>query len=186
MNKKIRCANPACRCHFIPNPRIKNQQYCNRKDCQRVRKRLWQRRKMKSDPDYVKTNLRLQKVRDDRRRDEHLAKMDALNNESAVKAGCYYIFSGEEMGLAKMDAIDFSLLPHYLDTQRRKTMAKTTHYHTSRTQLAQPLEISKRGISGSCIHSLYTLSSIGLDLSIMPSSSSSRACLIDLLMISCT
>lgn len=133
MNKKIRCANPACRCHFIPNPRIKNQQYCNRKDCQRVRKRLWQRRKMKSDPDYqknqrdshknwleqnpdywknyrkrhpgyVKSNLRLQKVRDDRRRCEHLAKMDALKNESPVKAGCYYIFSGEEMDLAKMDA----------------------------------------------------------------------------------
>ena len=30
--------------------------------------------------------------------------MDALKNESPVKAGCYYIFSGEEMDLAKMDA----------------------------------------------------------------------------------
>ncbi len=133
MNKKIRCANPACRCFFLPNPRIKNQKYCNKKDCRRVRKRLWQRRKMKNDPDYkknqrdsqknwreqnpdywkryrqrhpeyVKTNLRLQKTRDKKRRRQALAKMDSLKNELPVKARGYYIFFGEKMDLAKMDA----------------------------------------------------------------------------------
>ena len=133
MNKKKRCANPACRCLFIPNPRIKNQKYCNRKDCQRVRKRLWQRRKMKNDPDYkrnqkdsqknwreknpdywknyrsrhpgyVKANRRLQKDRDKTRRIQALAKMDTLKNELPVKAMVYRMFFGEKMELAKMDA----------------------------------------------------------------------------------
>ena len=133
MNKKKRCANPACRCFFIPNPRIKNQRYCKRKDCQRVRKRLWQRRKMKNDldytknqrdsqknwrehnpdywknyrschPEYVKVNRRLQKDRDKTRRIQALAKMDALKNDLPVKARVYRMFSGEKMNLAKMDA----------------------------------------------------------------------------------
>lgn len=133
MIKKIRCANPACRCHFIPNPRVKNQKYCGKAACQRVRKTLWQRRKMKADPDYkqnqrdshknwleehpgywkkyrerhpdyVKSNLKSQKTRDERRRRRDLANMDALNSESRVKAGCYYIVSGEATRLAKMDA----------------------------------------------------------------------------------
>ena len=133
MNKKKRCANPACRCLFIPNPRIKNQRYCNRKDCQCVRKKLWQRRKMKNDsdykknqidshknwrernpgywkryrqhhPEYVKSNRQLQKERDKTRRRQVLAKMDALKDGSPVKAGGYYMFSDEKMDLAKVDA----------------------------------------------------------------------------------
>lgn len=51
MNDMIRCANPCCQRLFVPNPRVKNQRYCNRKNCQRVRKRLWQREKMAGDPD---------------------------------------------------------------------------------------------------------------------------------------
>jgi hypothetical protein len=52
MSQKIRCANPTCRRLFLPNPHVHNHQYCNRKDCQRVRKRRWQRQKMKNDPEY--------------------------------------------------------------------------------------------------------------------------------------
>ena len=44
MNQKIRCANPNCRRLFLPDPRVKGQRYCNKKACQRVRKRQWQRR----------------------------------------------------------------------------------------------------------------------------------------------
>jgi len=55
-------------------------------------------------PEYVKSNRRLQKKRDKTRRNQAFAKMDALKNELPVKAGSYYIFSGEEMDLAKMDA----------------------------------------------------------------------------------
>jgi hypothetical protein len=53
-----------CRhCHtiFFPNPRIKNQQYCNRSECQRARKALWQKQKMQRDPDYQENHLEAQK-----------------------------------------------------------------------------------------------------------------------------
>lgn len=45
-----RCKN--CHLLFIPNPRVKNQQYCSHPDCQRARKREWQRKKLQTDPDY--------------------------------------------------------------------------------------------------------------------------------------
>ena len=139
MNQKIRCANPQCRRLFHPNPRVKNQQYCDKKDCQRARKRRWQRQKMKDDPDYqddhrdaqqcwieqnrdywrryralhpdyVKRNRLLQRKRDRKRRD--LAKMDALGDFSPVKAGSYYLIPAKE-NLAKMDALShkYFLIP---------------------------------------------------------------------------
>lgn len=107
MNQKIRCANRDCRCFFLPNPRVKNHRYCGKKDCQRARKKHWQRQKMKDDPkyqedqqdsqqcwmeqnpgywcnyrnehpEYVKRNRLLQKNRDQKRCKRNLAKMDAL------------------------------------------------------------------------------------------------------------
>ena len=139
MNQKIRCANPQCRRLFNPNPRVKNQQYCDKKDCQRARKRRWQRQKMKDDPDYrddhrdaqqgwieqnmdywrryrvlhpdyVKRNRLLQRQRDRKRRD--LAKMDALGEISPVKAGSYYLIPAKG-DLAKMDTLShkYFLIP---------------------------------------------------------------------------
>jgi hypothetical protein len=135
MNQKIRCANPLCRRLFLPNPRVKNQRYCDKRDCQRARKARWQRHKMKDDPDYrddhrdgqhawmeknrdywrgyrsrhpdyVKRNRLLQRQRDRRRRD--LAKMGALGEISPVKPGSYYLIPARG-NLAKMD----SLSPRY-------------------------------------------------------------------------
>lgn len=131
MNQKIRCANPACRRLFLPNPHVKNHRYCNKKDCQRVRKRSWQCQKMKNDPDYqdnqrdaqkcwmeqnrdywrryrsrhpgyVKRNRLLQRERDRRRCIRNLAKMDASEQISFVKPGSYYLIPAKP-GLAKMD-----------------------------------------------------------------------------------
>lgn len=50
-------------CHRIQpvNPRNPNQQYCNRADCQRARKRAWQRKKRASDPDYRQNLIDAQK-----------------------------------------------------------------------------------------------------------------------------
>lgn len=45
-----RCAH--CGCPLDLNPRVKNQRYCEKKECQRARKRLWQKAKMATDPDY--------------------------------------------------------------------------------------------------------------------------------------
>jgi hypothetical protein len=131
MSQRIRCENPACRCLFVPNPHVKNQRYCNNRDCQRLRKRLWQREKMKTDPDYrldhrdsqqnwikenpdywrqyrsqhpeyVARNRLLQRERDKRRRSRNLAKMDASKQTSFVKPGTYYLFPARA-DLAKMD-----------------------------------------------------------------------------------
>ena len=48
--KKIPCCH--CGKYFIPDPRQKNQRYCNEKACRRARKADWQRAKMKNDPVY--------------------------------------------------------------------------------------------------------------------------------------
>ncbi len=49
MDRK-RCRH--CQSFFLPNPRIKNQQYCSRPECQQARKTHWQREKVRQDPDY--------------------------------------------------------------------------------------------------------------------------------------
>lgn len=141
MNEMKRCANPCCRRLFLPNPRVKNQRYCNREECQRVRRRLWQREKMRSDPDYranqqdcqkrwrkqnpdywrqyrmehpqyVERNRLLQRKRDKKRRVQNLAKMDALERVSLLESGIYYLIP-EGSDLAKMDALNrrFILIP---------------------------------------------------------------------------
>ena len=50
MNSVIPCAH--CGCLFAPDPRVKNQRYCSDKDCQRARKRKWQKEKLATDVDY--------------------------------------------------------------------------------------------------------------------------------------
>jgi hypothetical protein len=52
MNAKIQCAAPHCSRILDPDPRVKNQRYCGEKDCQRARKRQWQKDKLAADPDY--------------------------------------------------------------------------------------------------------------------------------------
>ncbi len=47
---RIVCAH--CGRDFLPNPRVINQCYCNRPECQRARKSLWQRQKLAADQDY--------------------------------------------------------------------------------------------------------------------------------------
>ena len=37
---------------FAPRPQVPGQAYCSDPDCQRARKRQWQRAKLQSDPDY--------------------------------------------------------------------------------------------------------------------------------------
>lgn len=45
-----RCA--CCGMPFAPRPQVPDQAYCSSPDCQRARKRRWQRAKRQSDPDY--------------------------------------------------------------------------------------------------------------------------------------
>jgi hypothetical protein len=125
---QIRCFH--CQSLFDPNPRIKNQKYCSKRECQRARRRDWQRQKLATDPDYkanqrhcqnewhkqhpgyyrryrerrpesARRNRLLQKYRDTkRRRPRLLAKMDACKSAPVKEPGAYYLIPR----LAKMDA----------------------------------------------------------------------------------
>ena len=100
-----RCA--CCGKPLSPRPQVPDQAYCSAPDCQRARKRQWQRAKLQSDPDYrdnqraaqqtwsqrnpdywhnyrdaqpdyVQRNREQQKSRDQARNDD-LAKMDVCD-----------------------------------------------------------------------------------------------------------
>jgi hypothetical protein len=47
-----------CRC----NPRIKNQKYCSKKECQKARKLEWEKRRYRTNKKYRKTRLISQKT----------------------------------------------------------------------------------------------------------------------------
>jgi hypothetical protein len=142
MSQKIRCANPHCRRSFVRDPRVKDQRYCGKEECQRLRKRRWQHEKMKTDPDYrknqqesqqcwleqnrdywrkyranhpsyVERNRLLQKGRDQKRRRQMLAKMDASQEIYPVTPGTYYLLPAKG-DLAKMDSISnkYFVIPH--------------------------------------------------------------------------
>lgn len=131
MNRKQRCKN--CQRWLDLNPHVKNHEYCNRKACQRARKRRWQQEKMSTDPDYRKNqkeaqinwreanpdywrnyrhqhekyrdrNRALQRKRDENQRVRHLAKMDTSKDKTLIIQGGYFYFWPASMDLAKMDA----------------------------------------------------------------------------------
>jgi hypothetical protein len=45
-----KCAH--CREQFKPNPRVKNQKYCGKRECRKARRAKWQRDKIATDEDY--------------------------------------------------------------------------------------------------------------------------------------
>ena len=56
MPEVMRCSH--CKQEIKSNPRLKgNQKYCDKSDCRRARKRLWQNEKMKSDKDYKRKQI---------------------------------------------------------------------------------------------------------------------------------
>jgi hypothetical protein len=54
--KEVMCVH--CGRNFPQSPRHKNQTHCKRQECRRARKAAWQRRKMRTDPEYM-ANQRL-------------------------------------------------------------------------------------------------------------------------------
>jgi len=127
MDGKIQCAAPHCGRIFEPDPRVKNQRYCSNKDCQRARKRKWQKQKLTNDPDYkanqrdcqhewhqrhpgyhkkyrqdhpsyCKRNTLLQEYRNAKAR--MIAKMDEFKPAPPKEPGAFYLLPL----IAKMDA----------------------------------------------------------------------------------
>lgn len=58
--KRPRCAG--CRKAFTPSVRVSEQRYCADPLCQRERRRIWQSRKRRSDPDYRETEQITQQI----------------------------------------------------------------------------------------------------------------------------
>lgn len=108
-----------CRCCgklVRSNPRLKHQLYCSAPNCQRERKRLWQKEKLRADPDY-RANQRecqrrwfsnhldyWQKWRKTRSSLGSAAKMDSLQPYIAFISGPCLILGIGENGV-KMDAL---------------------------------------------------------------------------------
>lgn len=51
----------ACGQQFQPLPQVPSQAYCSGPECQRERRRRWQREKQRTDPDYRDNQVRSQK-----------------------------------------------------------------------------------------------------------------------------
>ena len=48
MEKVCEC----CKRRFIPHPAVRHQEYCSDPECQKTRKRKWQKEKLSRDRDY--------------------------------------------------------------------------------------------------------------------------------------
>jgi hypothetical protein len=123
----------ACADAFQTSPRVSTQNYCSRPECQRERRRLWQREKRRADgdyranqlqcqrrwreshtdywqqyradhPDYVARNRSRQHVRNSSRQPGLIAKMDAMPPVSPLASGTYHLTPAERGEIAKMDA----------------------------------------------------------------------------------
>jgi len=57
--KTITCKH--CKEVVLKNPRCPGQAYCGKPDCRKARRREWQRKKIKSDPDYRANQRQSQK-----------------------------------------------------------------------------------------------------------------------------
>jgi len=110
------------------NPKVKNQKYCGRPECQQARKRAWQRQKMFIDPDYKENQRHAQKQWQEnnpdywneyRKRHQNPrpsatvhqdAKMDTFPPHSNLISGRYKIIPDGPSNV-KMDAIQAIIIP---------------------------------------------------------------------------
>jgi len=131
MEKRCAC----CKRGFIPRPAVRNQQYCSDPECQKARKRKWQKEKLAKDsayrenqaaaqrdwcsrnkgywkeyrrrnPAYTERNRIRQRERNRLRRSvPGIAKMDERRGENVLPSGCYRIVPLRKGMIAKMDEL---------------------------------------------------------------------------------
>lgn len=124
------CKNP-----FHPHPAVQHQRYCRDSECQKTRKRKWQKEKLARDndyrlnqasaqrqwrgrnkdywrqyrernPAYTERNRIRQKERNQCRRSGlGIAKMDELTGKSLIPSGRYRLVPLGNSGIAKMDEL---------------------------------------------------------------------------------
>ena len=135
----------ACGQPFHPRPQVPQQSYCAAPDCQRERRRQWQRLKLRTDPDYQDNQMRAQQAWGQRNPDywreyrqahpryvernralqhernaktpaRHVAKMDASSALHPLPSGMYHLRLVTDGGIAKMDVWTVEITVH--DCQR--------------------------------------------------------------------
>jgi hypothetical protein len=112
---------------FVPCPKVKEQQYCPKPECQKERKRRWHRKKLLDDPEYVQNRRDAQRRWRETHRDywrryrqrernhrrtagsSPIAKMDALRGESRFIPGMYQLVPIGAGTIAKTDAINVEI-----------------------------------------------------------------------------
>ncbi|WP_321957650.1 hypothetical protein [Paraburkholderia bannensis] len=129
MSEARKCT--ACGRLFEPRAQSPQQKYCSKPECQRLRKALWQKQKVRTDPDYRENQRRAQKrwgathpdywrsYRADhqaykerncelqRIRNSHpkyIAKMDASGRETRLCTGFYVLAQALRDDVAKIGA----------------------------------------------------------------------------------
>lgn len=143
----------ACRQPFQPRPQVPGQSYCSAPDCQRERRKQWQRQKMQTDPDYQNNQARAQKAWMKRNpnywreyRESHpkyvernrvrqqernakvtrqsIAKMDASIPSTPLPSGIYHLSLVTDAGIAKMDVWTVEITVHACQCLSRVEIAK--------------------------------------------------------------
>ena len=124
-----------CKRGFKAHPAVRDQRYCSDPDCQRTRKRRWQKEKLSRDSDYranqaeaqrqwrgrnkdywreyrrrnpayTERNRMGQEERNRRRRSgSEIAKMDELKGKTVIPSGRYRLVPFGNLGIAKMDEL---------------------------------------------------------------------------------
>lgn len=123
----------ACSRAFEPSPQVPRQSFCSAPECQRERRRRWQREKLASDPDYRENQARSQKnwakehpdywreyrqshpeyaelnrtkqhSRNRKRQEPPIAKMDVSTAPMGLPSGRYLLKPMANSEFAKMDA----------------------------------------------------------------------------------
>ena len=123
----------ACGRPFQPRPQVPEQNYCSAQDCQRERKKLWERDRRRNDPDYRKNqasanlawsrkhpdywreyrranpqyterNRAAQQTKRTARLAPAPAKMDVSEIVAALGSGLYRLTKLHGGGVAKMDS----------------------------------------------------------------------------------
>lgn len=149
MTKKI-CA--CCGQSFEPRPQVPNQSYCSDPACQQARRQLWQRNKMRTDPDYRENqrhsqrawldrhpqywrnyrdansqysgrNQSRQRKKDEPRQDISLAKMDASDLLKRLP-GLYRIALVTAANVVKDGSVIVELTPVCVDCLCKKDACK--------------------------------------------------------------
>ena len=59
-SERRRCKH--CHCYFEVCPKVKKHEYCRKPECQKARKRAWQKRKMAEDETYRRDQKEAQEI----------------------------------------------------------------------------------------------------------------------------